>query len=394
MEDIRDLHIAEYEYSKEGVQGTGQRRLYVEYDESGTEYVQAFINNISFLKSLDELEFFIDEHGRYNVEEILGEATTEWTTPRWAKIGDIVFFMHAKGVGASISRLNAELKRNENRYSPRRLKKLYAWLDRARVLYKQYGGKIFAIGRVCGAPYYDNPPEDSIYHWSSRYYAAIDRIVLLDKPVDISLFRDFIQVSRQSAITPVLGDAFDTLREVIKKDNGIPSYLENSISSPVPLTRINDENWIALPAEYRRRFLLEAQFRSYYVDHLLKGICDHRKRVYSECRCKKTGIPDSFVDNVIVINRGYLPVEVKLSIYTQSDMKGQVRKYTNDDAISCNEILFPIEKVYGNKVLIVDTDSVYIYDSDRDSISSIYSLDDLHDPADLQSLRKIVIDHL
>lgn len=38
--------------------------------------VQAFLSNISFPKSLDELELFVD---KFNVEEILTVDETEWT---------------------------------------------------------------------------------------------------------------------------------------------------------------------------------------------------------------------------------------------------------------------------------------------------------------------------
>ena len=53
--------------------------------------VQAFIDNISFPTTLVELEDFIDE---FNVEQILTVDVTEWTAPKWAVEGDIVFFFY------------------------------------------------------------------------------------------------------------------------------------------------------------------------------------------------------------------------------------------------------------------------------------------------------------
>lgn len=53
--------------------------------------VQSFINNISFPKTLDELYWYATQHGSFNVEDILYESETVWTSPKWAKIGDIVF---------------------------------------------------------------------------------------------------------------------------------------------------------------------------------------------------------------------------------------------------------------------------------------------------------------
>lgn len=48
-------------------------------EEDGKMNVQAFIDNISFPMTLEELERFADW---FNVEEILNVAETEWTAPR------------------------------------------------------------------------------------------------------------------------------------------------------------------------------------------------------------------------------------------------------------------------------------------------------------------------
>lgn len=85
-----------YESPRKKVSRFGQRRYLAEDEDSGAEYVQAFINNISFPKSLDELEDYIYNAGHYDIEGLLVSSGTEWTAPRWAKAGDTVFFMHAK----------------------------------------------------------------------------------------------------------------------------------------------------------------------------------------------------------------------------------------------------------------------------------------------------------
>lgn len=72
--------------------------------------VQAFLNNISFPKTLDELEYFAE---RFNVEEILNVKETEWTAPKWAVKGDIVFFFHAKTAIQKITMLETKLKQEK-----------------------------------------------------------------------------------------------------------------------------------------------------------------------------------------------------------------------------------------------------------------------------------------
>lgn len=72
--------------------------------------VQAFIDNISFPTTLVELEEFIDE---FNVEQILTVDETEWTAPKWAVEGDIVFFFHAKTAIQRITKLETEMKKEK-----------------------------------------------------------------------------------------------------------------------------------------------------------------------------------------------------------------------------------------------------------------------------------------
>ena len=71
-------------------------------------YVQAYISNISFPNSLDEVYNYAHF---FNMEAIIrggddGEyedRETAWTAPKWCKKGDIVFFMHAKYANSKIT---------------------------------------------------------------------------------------------------------------------------------------------------------------------------------------------------------------------------------------------------------------------------------------------------
>ena len=141
-----------------------------------------------------------------------------------------------------------------------------------------------------------------------------------------------------------------------------------------------------------RAFTLEIQFRHFYVDYLLSAIGDH-KRFFSECRCIRKGYPDSFADNVIMFNRKYLPVEVKLLLAKEPHIKRQVWKYTHDDKIMLDEntgrSVVP-EKVYSDHVLIIDTEKIYIYEESRDTVTELYDLDSLHTLEDLEDIRHLI----
>lgn len=286
-------------------------------------YVQCFVNNISFPKSLEELwKTYIQEHEQFNIEDILYEDAVAWTCPRWAKVGDIVFFMHFKTARSIITKLISELKQNKKCYSNGQYTEMMDWLHRGLDLHNKYGGKIFAVGVVDGLPRYEGD-DDRIRHWSSNIYCDIINVTVFSHPIDINDFRDFIYISRCSGITPVFGDSFSKVCDLIAKYNDMPYFLKDCTADEFPLLKIDSTNWYTLSNQYRRAFMYEAQFRIYYVNYFLHYLSDI-KRIYEECLCHKHGHSNTFVDNIILFHGKYLPVEVKLSVSLEKDIYGQL----------------------------------------------------------------------
>ena len=363
-------------------------------------YVQAFVNNISFPHTLDQLVELLtvcdyggvrelDENNNLvtNLLSSVDEGTT-WTAPKWCKIGDIVFFMHAKTANQRVSHVASELKRRVDEFSPEEREKILAALELERALYKKFGGKIFAIGKVSGDVIYDSDMAERNLHWHSPIYALIDDIFILQNPVYINEFNSFITIARQSAITPVFGESFNKLKSLIIGKNSVKAYFKNSAAAGVTLRDINQNNWISIASEYRRCFFLEEQFRSFFVNYLLKELGDI-KTIYKECACYRDGGPVSYVDNVILFNDKYLPVEVKLNISAEQDLKGQVSKYCHlhELTLSTNKGSkqdADVEKIYNDHVLIVDTNAVYIYTDSKNLIQELFNLDDLKSMDDIK----------
>ena len=89
-----------------------------------------------------------------------------------------------------------------------------------------------------------------------------------------------------------------------------------------------------------------------------------------------------------------MPVEVKLDINAEADIKGQVQKYCDVEKcyLANKEPSFiDYTKMYADKVVIIDTYNVYLYDQNRDSVMKIYDLDDLKEESDVQALRKTIV---
>ena len=355
-------------------------------------FCHAYINNISFPKSLVELkETYIDTNGMFDIEDLITSQETSWTAPRWAMAGDICFFMHAKSARITISALKTELVNRRTAYSESDYQELLCWLERGKELYNKYGGKIFAVARVIDSPEEDRD-DDRIIHWKAPLYAEMGDIWLLKEPVDISVFKKYVTLSSRGAITPIYGDEYINLRKLIlDKNQNTPNYLLTSIAADADTSRINRENWIHIASEYRHSFIYEKQLRYYYVDYFLSAIGDI-KTIYSECKCFKQGVTDaSRVDNIIRFHGRYLPVEVKLSFPNDSSLITQVKKYCNDDAVFLDKYEkrgVRKELLYNNHVLLIDRDLVCLYDDRTGGISNLYCFDDLKSRFDIDVFRE------
>lgn len=346
------------------------------------EFVNAHINNISFPKTIDQLEDFIYDHGCYNVEDVINEAAggyTIWTVPRSSVVGDIVLYFHAKTAIQWIRKLETATKSLDETKHDKAL--LYEWLNRARDLYKLYGGKIFAIGRVSSRP--EREEEENVYHWSGRIYADIKDLYLLENPIDISEFNSFILVSRQSAITPLPSSEFEELKSIIKaKNSSVPTWFTNSKIGDYNLSSISQNNFLDITKSYRKRFPLEINFRSYYVDYFLKSLSG--KKAYRECQCYSVQTPLARVDNVFEFDGKKILLEVKLNIALEDDLISQLKQYICSDYIclshNTNERITDFEKEF---MFVIDVYSVYKYAVADNKLVKLFDLDEIKDKNDI-----------
>ena len=392
-----EIYAADNEYNKSRENHYFERTGTNSYRDNRRykpEYCHVFINNISFPQSLEEIkDIYIDERGCYDIEDLVESNETTWTSPKWAMAGDVCLFMHAKTASSTISRLKTELMRSKDFYSETDYKELLSWLEKGKRLYNKYGGKIFAVAQVIGPAEEDKGSNGGV-HWSSRIYSDMGMIWLLEHPIDISQFREYVVVSNRGAITPVLGKEYSGLKGLILEYNqNPPEYFVNAVAADAEMSRINRESWLRTAPQFLHSFIYEKQFRLYYVDYFLSTLGDI-KTIYSECRCVKKGVTDlSRVDNVIKFCGRYLPVEVKLSVPFEYNIVAQVSKYCNDDEVFLDKSEargVKTEYLYHNHVLIIDTENLFLYDDRTGVIEDIYDLSDIHTIDDITSFREML----
>lgn len=352
-------------------------------DDDQRKHVRAFVTAFNFPSSLEELySDYLLEGGQLDIEYLLHHKdyqTIEWTVPKWAKPGDICMFYFAKTADVKLRRVQKEFDLRSSYLNQPVKQGLDALLKHGWHYFNNYAGYIFAIGQVVGIPYYRKEPKE-LSHYKNTIYAEITGITILKNPLHISEFRDVVFITRGATITPVFGREFDVVRERIMDNNKVPDYFANCSTKPIPLRSINSKNWMTITHEYRNSFILEGEFRACYVDYLLQGISDDGI-VYRECRTKKRMRHKSkkgFVDNVILFNGKYLPVEVKLNIEAEPLLQKQCERYCHLGSLFLTENLAVSRKrVYGSNVLVVDTVGLYMYSSANRKINEIVNLDDI-----------------
>jgi len=341
------------------------------------DYVQAHISNISFPSDIEGLENYVYYHGQYNIEDVLSLIGGEWTVPRSSKVGDIVLWYHAKTAISRITALITQVNKLPSK-SPHDRSLLLEWLSRAKALYNLYGGKIFAVGHILSAPELWDIPADDTYHFHGRVFAEIGDVSLFDVPVDISEFRDFICISKHSGITPLPSNEFHKLRTLIsEKNNDLPPYFLNCEIGDYNLSQINKNNFLEIAQLYRRRFLFEAEFRSYYVDYILKAIA--KRKVFRECICYTNGKVPCFVDNVFGYGDHFYLLEVKLNILLEKNLHRQLKQYVNADNLYLNKNDPASIKEFERRFMyVIDTNAFYRYDTLSDELHKLIALDDVH----------------
>ena len=359
--------------------------------------VQSLILNSSYPKDLEEVLRIQKENTKFDVESLVDSIRNdnnviyEWSVSKWIKPDDIVFFMHSKNSIHTIGRLRNQLKNAGDQFDEDEKQLIQNGLELGKEIYRQFGGKIYALGRVSEKPKYVDPEEiDHASHWKSRIYAYVDDCVLLEHPIALSEFDTFIKLSCGGSITPVYGKEFEMLKATIKSKNSLPEYFENSMAMSIPLSEMNDENWIEIASRYRHQFLYESQFRTFYVDRLLRFLGD-KKSFSKECACKKAGQKTSFIDNVILFGGYYLPVEIKLSIASEQNLFRQVEKYCDLTELYLDKDKkkkAPLDRTYNNWVLVIDTYGVYLYSSKEHNMKKLLDLDDIKSRGDIFSFRE------
>lgn len=106
--------------------------------------------------------------------------------------------------------------------------------------------------------------------------------------------------------------------------------------------------------------------------------------------CARMAWPTSFVDNVILFDGRYIPAEVKLNVSTEPNITAQLERYCGFDTLFTNhgaKSSFPHEKLHAQKVILIDTQSLFIFSLHDKILTLVCRLDSLKRIDDLDSVK-------
>jgi hypothetical protein len=302
-------------------------------------FVQSCVTSIGFPDNLDDLELMFEKNEGYtsgrqltDLEVILNFGNldinfAEWTAARWMTEGDVLFFYHTNRGHKKIRRLLKELRRTGLVRQPRNVEAIET-LERNLEFSTRVESCIFACAPVQGsATYYSREDAE---HFMSRTFVPFTRVHVFENPLHTRDFGLHFKIG-QNTVTPLYRKNFGAIRELIKRDNEIPDFLELADISELVFQNISKENWRQIVASPQARFLNEELVREYFIDYLLDEIKDPRTPILEECVTSRNGQVTGRADYFVMIGRRWIPIEAKLNVLTESNLLGQVGKYLRVD---------------------------------------------------------------
>lgn len=307
------------------------------------KFVQSAIMSMSFPETLEGLFAAYQPQSEEEMEELADGWLTdidllhkigpgeleEWTVPRWATPGDVLFLYHTKTAKKRIAKLLKEANRDLDADS-----NVVGLLEHARDNAAAYSGTIFACTELSAQPYYKVEKfEDQ--HFSGRVWGYIGNIHVFDNPLPSEEFADLVRIG-QHMITTLDGTAFEGIRNRLRARNALPlpPFLENARFGGRSLREVNEDTWLSVVRDGEIGFFIEAQLRMSFLDHLLKEVKDFRSPLLRECECfrdeqkKMTGIADYFLK----VHGSWVPLEGKLNVSVEKNLPEQLRQYISVDS--------------------------------------------------------------
>jgi hypothetical protein len=290
--------------------------------------IRAFVIAVGFPSTLEEADEFvrrddgpdgIDADPMTLVDVVLADAeidgVTNWSSPRWARPGDIAFFYCTK---RSLSSARSLLKKAKA--SPRCDERLVRFLLYSSDLLIDFHGSIFAYGRCSSIPQRE-PASDGAY-WGDLHYVDIGGLTVVPEPIDHDTLGEFMMIRRAATITPLRAAQARTLVDLVKEMGSHPRWIEGLSFGHTHADGVLFPTWRAAARDPDLRFDNEEEVRSLLIDGLLSEVADE---FLEECDCQADRDSLGVADYMVRIGNDWIPVEAKLLSVGEVDRRQALR---------------------------------------------------------------------
>ena len=333
--------------------------------------VRAFITAMTFPDDYEVLVDMLDRNrGLYDLGLVFERArlkrTVSWSSPRWARPGDVAFFYCTKNWMEKIRRLKADTLDNADwRIGGKRAptsehKALLSALRDAEEIQNDYGGTIFAVGQVKGSAERDTG--DPEFWLANQWFSEIGKLSSA-RIVESARIAEHVKLTPRGTVTLVPAAA---ARAFLKEMFGAlpPKWLRQTVFWDQHSLKKLREEWTAFVASEHFRPINEAELREQFVDHVTNLLSS--SKVWHECRCLAGGRALGIADYVIELHGKLVVVETKLQITNSVELEqavDQVRRYMGAEKFVPQVGRARTEKIQGtmhDRALLIDLSGIYV----------------------------------
>jgi hypothetical protein len=174
--------------------------------------------------------------------------------------------------------------------------------------------------------------------FNSRNFVSLDtaNFHLLEHPLSYDFMKNHGQETYGSSVVSIPTDLQEVYRTELSKKNTLPDWYKNLRFGDPSIPFINRSNWLSVVPQLDNFELTQEDTSSpefkvcyYFIRHLVDALKDEQadahEQVISMRGTQATGRPDY----MLRIENTWVPLEAKVSVNTEPNIRGQVSQYIN-----------------------------------------------------------------
>jgi hypothetical protein len=264
-----------------------------------------------------------------NLRSLLNkEADLSWSAPRQNLLDGVLYFY----LSDSRARKNVSECLKEARAKKLPDAQIEALVRDRKYIYAN-ARHLIGMARVRSKAYMGNG-----IGFNSRNFVSLDtaNFHLLEHPLSYDFMKNHGQETYGSSVVSIPTDLQEVYRTELSKKNTLPDWYKNLRFGDPSIPFIDQSNWLSIVPQLDNFELTQEDTSSpefkvcyYFIRHLVEALkdkeIDAHEQVMSMRGTQMTGKPDY----MLRIHETWFPLEAKVAVNTEPNIKEQVEKYIN-----------------------------------------------------------------